>query len=98
MGYRHLVKHCPSCGVTKPVSAFYPSRRRGRDGWCKHCAICRQPEVRRLYGSTAYLVVDHDHDAGRIRALLCHRCNVALGPIEDRKFHRKALEYLERFA
>ena len=61
------------------------------------CAICREPEKRVLYGNLAHLVIDHDHKTGKVRALLCHRCNTALGHIEDTEFRRKALEYLEYF-
>lgn len=62
------------------------------------CAICGQPERRVLYGNTAYLAVDHDHATGKVRALLCHICNTALAPIEDRSFRAKALDYLEKFS
>ena len=61
------------------------------------CAICRKPEKRVLYGNVAHLVVDHDHKTGRLRALLCHRCNTALGHIEDSDFLSKALQYLAWF-
>lgn len=37
------------------------------------CAIC----MRRR----GYLVVDHDHDSGMVRGLLCHHCNAAEGMI-----------------
>ncbi len=37
------------------------------------CAICEQPPQKTL------LHVDHDHDTGRVRGLLCFSCNVALG-------------------
>lgn len=40
------------------------------------CAICRAaPEES--------LVVDHCHGTGRVRALLCHRCNVSIGLFGD---------------
>ena len=41
------------------------------------CAICKQKDNRRL-------AVDHDHKTGRIRGLLCKRCNLTLGRFEDR--------------
>jgi len=44
------------------------------------CAICQDrtpPGVR--------LVVDHDHTSGDVRGLLCNRCNLVLGQMEDNK-------------
>ena len=61
------------------------------------CAICLKPEARCLYGGLSKLVVDHNHKTGRVRALLCHRCNVALGTVENEEFVKKALAYLERY-
>jgi len=41
------------------------------------CAICGKfPGVRGL-------VVDHDHKGGNVRELLCTRCNMALGQVDD---------------
>jgi hypothetical protein len=44
------------------------------------CAICNgiNPDGRRL-------AVDHDHKTGKIRALLCLRCNVILGMVKENK-------------
>jgi hypothetical protein len=43
------------------------------------CACCRLSET----GKSGRLHVDHDHGTGRIRGLLCSRCNVALGLLRD---------------
>lgn len=42
------------------------------------CAACGRPDPRHKN-----LCIDHDHRNGKIRGLLCHGCNRALGMIED---------------
>jgi hypothetical protein len=48
------------------------------------CAICGRPERFVLKdGGLRALSVDHNHETGQIRGLLCHACNVALGLLQD---------------
>ncbi len=48
------------------------------------CAICKQQEVVKCEsGAIRRLCVDHDHKTGKVRALLCQKCNKALGYVSD---------------
>ncbi len=40
-------------------------------------------------------VIDHNHITGKVRGLLCHRCNSQMGLMEDPSWRKKATEYLE---
>jgi hypothetical protein len=56
------------------------------------CGICE-----RLPREDISFHVDHDHETGEIRGLLCFRCNNALGDFEDDIDRmRKALRYVDR--
>ena len=58
------------------------------------CAVCEGRKA--LRGNR--LAIDHDHKTGRVRALLCGRCNLILGLAEDRKKLLSSLvRYLRRF-
>lgn len=47
------------------------------------CAICREPETMIRKGRLLPLHVDHDHDTGAVRGLLCGRCNTGIGMFAD---------------
>lgn len=57
------------------------------------CAIC-QSEDPKHKGS--FFCVDHDHETGAVRALLCSPCNTRIGLLEHDSLP-KLLDYMERF-
>jgi len=62
------------------------------------CAICNQPETAVIRGKTLSLAVDHCHDSGKVRALLCSACNTGIGSLKhDRDLLQKAIAYLETY-
>lgn len=59
------------------------------------CRLCDKPES--VKGRT--LAVDHDHESGKVRGLLCGRCNTALGALGDSVAGlERALAYLRESA
>lgn len=53
------------------------------------CAICvKAPK-------TGKLCVDHDHHTGKIRGLLCHKCNMGVAHVENLTWLEQAFDYLK---
>lgn len=63
----------------------------------QRCYLCRSLGF--LIGRnnhTEMLAVDHCHESGKVRKLLCHNCNRALGLMhDDPEVLRRAAEYIE---
>ena len=64
------------------------------------CAICKKPEIGIDPRSNASrrLAVDHCHKTGRIRELLCYKCNCAFGLMDENPLSIVALlAYAEKW-
>lgn len=61
------------------------------------CAICGVHEsTYRQIGSKRHFAIDHDHDTGKIRGLLCNSCNLGIGALGDNPIRlRAAVRYLK---
>ena len=59
------------------------------------CACCGQEETSK---KSKHLSIDHCHHTGKVRALLCSKCNVGIGLFYDNIHNlRNAILYLEKY-
>lgn len=59
------------------------------------CYICNQKGFTLKDSIKTELLIDHDHYTGKVRGLLCHNCNRALGLLkDDLKYLERAKQYL----
>lgn len=63
------------------------------------CKICSDRIIPMGSGGRMLVAhIDHCHSSGKVRGLLCHACNVAIGKFKDSPDNlRRAAEYLEGF-
>lgn len=58
------------------------------------CAVCK----RKPTGKRWRLCVDHNHKTGKIRGLLCIKCNAALGQLDENvSFMKNLITYIRRY-
>src|SRR6516225_1016606 len=63
----------------------------------KRCAICRtaKPDFTSSRHAGDGWRTDHDHATGYVRGILCHKCNLGIGHLnDDVELLRKAIDYL----
>lgn len=98
--YRNNTKKCLENGLKYRIASYWPSLtpKKALEEYNKllelqnsSCGICGGKD------SAKRLAVDHDHETGKIRGLLCSKCNRALGYLnDDKELLRKAISYLEK--
>lgn len=63
------------------------------------CAICKKPETSIRKNKVMQLAVDHCHETGKIRSLLCSKCNPGIGYFNhDINLLKSAIDYLENMS
>ena len=75
-----LKKVCDSRGITIEEYQEMVNKQDNK------CAICFQKEARkdsRKSGEFLRLCIDHCHKTNKVRGLLCHACNTAIGKFKD---------------
>ena len=57
------------------------------------CAIC---ECQIGIGEESFTDIDHDHETGKVRGILCHKCNLLMTALDNPGWLAKAQAYKER--
>ena len=87
---RHEIRMKSYLQRTYGISNEEYDKMRHEQGYC--CRICSRHESEVQHGR---LCVDHCHDSGKVRGLLCKKCNSAIGLLgENCDILRAAIEYL----
>ena len=97
-GYQVHGCRCEDCADARQLRNYGISLREFQDLFARQggvCAICGQPETASKGGRKPRLSIDHDHETGEIRGLLCNRCNTGLGLfLDDPDYLLTAIAYL----
>jgi hypothetical protein len=64
------------------TAEWFESRMQLQDGKCAICKCTETHSVKRESSTVRSLAIDHDHDTGKVRGLLCFRCNTSIHLIE----------------
>ena len=100
------VSSCKACQSLDYKVKHIAYKKRGREGYLRRNYGITTSEFEKLVelsgemcgccGDRTKLYVDHCHDTGNIRGLLCQKCNSAIGLLGDRlQGVQGALNYLE---
>lgn len=87
-GYKKEFLRCDKCRIENPLKVYGMSTLKlnimieKQNNLCKICNLpetCIHPKSKTI----RKLSIDHNHDTGKVRDLLCNRCNRLLGYAKD---------------
>jgi hypothetical protein len=92
-GSGHVKSSCITCSNLKNVFNItyfdYTDMLRKQNNSCDICGVKHTEEKK--------LVVDHCHKTGKVRALLCSKCNTGIGMFnENKEYLLNAIKYIKK--
>lgn len=100
-----ICKHCGTehalrgneCRVCKDGLYRYDMNRNDQvklyESQNKSCCLCDN-KIEMFVGHKGGFI-DHNHETGEVRGILCNRCNTVVGGLENHKNITKLLKYLK---
>ena len=86
---QRLVAQCKSFNITIKVFFAMLASQDNR------CGICRKEFTVKKFA----IHIDHNHSTGKIRGLLCRKCNLLLGHAkDDKRILNSGIRYLNQFS
>ncbi len=84
----------------------YVLKKKYKLTWSEYCDLVKEQNNKCKICNTTFKdetlkrpYVDHDHNTGKIRALLCMQCNTALGKFNDNiNVLQRAIKYLKKYS
>lgn len=83
---------CLECEASITYNRDYCDRQLLLDKQNGHCAICEET----ISWAEKTARVDHERKTGHVRGILCNRCNVMIGILDDKRLLGQANEYLSK--
>jgi hypothetical protein len=88
-----LIKVCSKRRITLEQYGKLLESQSSKCGICDREETCKDPKHDRV----RRLSIDHCHATGKVRGLLCHSCNTAIGKLKDDvQLLCKAIEYITK--
>ncbi|MBU0847166.1 endonuclease VII domain-containing protein [Patescibacteria group bacterium] len=91
----HITLQQRATGYLRRYNLTWPEFTQLQNNQNGTCAICGKIFSPQTWDKRTDICIDHDHQTGKVRGLLCHLCNRGLGQFYDRvDLLEQAIKYL----